>query len=229
MILINLLPPEMRKRKVQIQFNPLMAGLAACILLNVLMIGGFFWLKHRKKYADELLVTRQAELAVATQKADAVRAMEAEIAAYRTRRDYILGLLNRKVFWAKTLDDFSNFLTQPFESYQVCTQSLTVTERAVAKGRQGGADEVTYGFVWRYKILGLESQKSGTYINDFFAKMQQSQFWGEYGFQGKPEDRYWGDRPRFNDDIGRVVIEGDLDWQRLKIAEPVIAGRKRGN
>jgi hypothetical protein len=220
MILINLLPPELRKRKVQLQFNPLFAALAACLVVDLLMLGGFFWVKHRKQVAEETLSEQQGILAQKTQEAQVVTAMEAEINKYKLRRDYILSLLNRKVFWAKTIDDFSSFLTQEWDGFSVCAQSLTIADRGVTKGRKGEPDLVTYGFSWRYKLVGLESQKSGTYIHTMFARMQDSDFWSEYGFLGKPEDRYFGDRPRENDTIKRVIIEGDLDWQRLKIAAP---------
>lgn len=229
MILINLLPPELRKRKVQLQFNPMLAGLAACLLVVVGMLGGFLWLKQRKKVADETLVQRQTELADATRRADEVKAMEAEIDRYKLRRDYILGLLNRKMFWAKTIDDFATFLNQSFDGYQVSVQSVAIVDQGTAGG--GGrrnapeAETVSYGLTWRYKIMGAEFQKSGTYLNSLLTSLNDSDFWSEFGFQGKAEDKYFGDRPRWNETIERVIIEGDLNWVRVKVAAPVAVAR----
>jgi len=229
MILINLLPPELRKRKVQLQFNPMLAGLAACLLVVVGMLGGFLWLKQRKKVADQTLVQRQEELDVATRRADEVKAMEAEIDRYKLRRDYILSLLNRKMFWAKTIDDFATFLNQSFDGFQVSVQSVAIADRGTASaggGRNASAAElVSYGLTWRYKIVGAEFQKSGTYLNALTTSLNGSAFWKEFGFQGKAEDKYFGDRPRWNESIERVIIEGDLNWLRVKLAAPVTAAR----
>lgn len=226
MILINLLPPELRKRKLQLQFNPMLAGLAACLLVVLGMLGGYMWLKHRKKVADDLLVQRQTELAEATRRADEVKAMEAEIDRYKLRRDYILGLLNRKMFWAKTIDDFATFLNQSFEGFQVSVQSVAITDQGTTSaggGRRNAptAETVSYGLSWRYKIVGDEFQMSGTYLNALLTSVNNSNFWSEFGFQGKAEEKYFGDRPRWNEVIERVIVEGDLNWVRVKVAAPV--------
>lgn len=239
MILINLLPPELRKRKLQLQFNPMLLGLAACLLVVLGMLGGYLWLKQRNKAAEDLLAQRQTELADATRQAEEVKAMEKEIDRYKERRDYILSLLNRKMFWAKTFDDFATFLNQSFEGFQVCVQSVVVADRGAQSGparpapgargpagRGAAAPElVSYALTWRYKIIGNEFQLSGTYLNVLLSSLNDSVFWKEFGFVGKPEDKYFGDRPEWNSDIERVIVEGDLNWLRVKQAAPVAAVR----
>lgn len=237
MILINLLPPELRKRKLQLQFNPMLAGLAACLLVVLGMLGGYLWLKQRNAAAEDLLTQRQTELADATRRAEEVKAMEKEIDRYKERRDYILSLLNRKMFWAKTFDDFATFLNQSFDGFQVCVQSVVVADQgqagparpapAARGGARGAAapEQVSYSLTWRYKIIGAELQMSGTYLNILLSTLNDSVFWQEFGFAGKPEDKYFGDRPKWNSDIERVIVEGDLNWLRVKQAEPVAAAR----
>jgi len=229
MILINLLPPELRKRKVQLQFNPMLLALAACLLVVVGMLGGYLWLKQRRVAAEHMLVQKQLDLETVTKLADEVRKKQVEIDLFQKRHDYILSLIGQKMFWAKTIDDFATFLNQPFEGYQVCVQNLAVTESKdqPAAGRTSARNAepsvVAYGLTWRYKIVGDEFQKSSSYFFALMKTLQDSAFWSEHGFQGKPELKYFGNKPRWNAELEKEIIENDLTWVRAKLAVPPAA------
>lgn len=232
MILINLLPPELRKRKVQLQFNPMLLALAACLLVVVGMLGGYLWLKQRRVAAEQMLVDRQLHLELVTKQADEVRKKQAEIDLFQKRHDYILSLIGQKMFWAKTIDDFATFLNQPFEGYQVCVQNLAVTESkdqpaaSRTSARDAAPSVVTYGLTWRYKIVGDEFQKSSSYFFALMKTLQESPFWSEHGFQGKPELKYFGNKPRWNAELEKEIIENDLTWVRAKMALPPVAATR---
>lgn len=239
MILINLLPPELRKRKVQLQFNPMLLGLAACLLVVVGMLGGYLWLKQHRVAAEQLLVERKQHLEDVTKLAAEVRKKQEKIKEFQDRHEYILSLIGQKMFWAKTIDDFATFLNQPFDGYQVCVQSLAVTESKIqapaggrTSARNAGPSVVSYGLTWRYKIVGDEFQKSSSYFFALMKTLQDSVFWSEHGFQGKPELKYFGNKPRWNAELEKEIIENDLTWVRAKLVVPTATPtgpRARGN
>lgn len=216
MILINLLPPELRKRA-STGISPVFAGALGGGLLVLLSIAFFIWLQFvRLPNAVRELEDRDSELAVKTVKADEVLALEAQITEYEKRRDDILALINRKVYWARSIDEFASLLSGQWsvEGFRVSAQDLAFAELPADAKK---SDEVRCSFKWRYKLLGDED-RSGDYINSFFKTIERSKFWSEQGFVGKPDMRYDGDRPRWNPNLQKVVVEGNLDWQRLKVA-----------
>jgi len=217
MIFINLLPPEMRKRA-STGISPVFAGAVGGVLAVLLAIGVFVWLQFfRLPHAQRFLEERTTELAEKTAKADAVLALESQITEYEKRRDDILALINRKVYWGRTIDEFASLLTGQWsvEGFRVSAQDLTFAEMPSSDAKK--SDEVRYSFRWRYKLLGDED-RSGDYLNSFFKTIERSRFWAEQGFVEKPERNYDGDRPRWNSELQKVVVEGNLDWQRLKVA-----------
>ena len=61
MILINLLPPEMRKKQGNV--NPLVYAIAACYLVALVPAGTWLWLKYvRLPAAEQELSVRTATL-----------------------------------------------------------------------------------------------------------------------------------------------------------------------
>lgn len=227
MIIINLLPPELRKRKTEFQFNPMMGGGVAGAVVCVLALCVFLWLKARVAESTLILEEKTATLAEKTAQAQAVTEREALIAAFENRRDTIFGLLGRKMYWARTIDEFAKQIagewTQP--GFQVSSGDLTITDLPTEK-RAGGPNEARASFRWRYKIVGDVNTKSGDYINSFFKTMERSAFWSSQGFVGKPDALYDGDRPRWNEKIKKVIVEGAVDWQRYKVAEFMKKGVK---
>src|SRR5947209_5213367 len=105
MILINLLPPELRKRSTS--YNPAALGfsaaLAACLLL-FLFCGWVHWKKLPE--AVRIQEEKNDELTDKTAKAAIVQANEAKIAELKERKDKLQELIGRKVYWAHALDDF---------------------------------------------------------------------------------------------------------------------------
>jgi len=216
MILINLLPPELRKRA-STGISPLFAGAVGGGVLVLLMASAFLWLQFsRLPKAEQIVVERTQELGEKTIVADRVLALKATIIDYENRRDSILALINRKVYWARTIDEFSSLLTGQWsvEGFQVSVQDMTMAE---IPGDPKAPDNVRCSFRWRYKLIGGED-RSGDYINSFFKTIELSRFWIDHGFVDKPDLGYDGDRPRWNPQLQKVVVEGTLNWERLKIA-----------
>lgn len=216
MILINLLPPELRKRAAT-GISPVFASAVGGGVAVLLALSGYLWLQFgRLPAAQEELDARTTELAEKSAKADAVLALEAQIIEYEKRRDDILALINRKVYWGRTVDEFASLVSGQWsvEGFRVSAQELTFE---VLPSEAKKVEEVRSAFRWRYKLLGDED-RSGDYINSFFKDIERSRFWSEQGFVGKPDTRYDGDRPRWNAGLQKVVVEGNLDWQRVKMA-----------
>jgi len=215
MILINLLPPEMRKRAAT-GISPVFASAVGGGLAVLLALSGYLWLNFsRIPAAEREIEERSEELAQKTARADAVLALDAQIIEYEKRRDDILFLINHKVYWARTIDEFASLLSGQWsvDGFRVSAQDLTFA----VLPRDKKSAEVRSSFTWRYKLLGDED-RSGDYINAFFKDIERSRFWSDHGFVGKPDTRYDGDRPRWNKALQKVVVEGNLDWQRTKVA-----------
>jgi hypothetical protein len=234
MILINLLPPELRKRAGGV--NPIFLAVIGGAVVNVALLGFWLWLHFmRLPHAEDVLNEKIALLEVRTAEAQVVIDLQAKIAEAKVRRNKIVSLLARKMYWAKTLDDFANLLTGKFgfpgfngamvemPGLDVRIGELTIKELgAQTTARRGGGaskgEEVVYGFKWKYKLLGTDMNRPGEYVKAFFKTTERSVFWTDKdnNFNGKPEDGYFGDRPEIRTKIGRVVVEGTLEWQRHK-------------
>lgn len=229
MILINLLPPELRRR--QGGASPLFisvvgGGLAALLLLG--LCAYVHW--GRIPNAQAIKAAKEDELAKVKAEAAQVLALEAQIGEFKQRRNVIVGLLARKVYWARTIDEFVNLLggTWTVPGFDVRCLDLAISEAAPSQADRSGDGEalVAFNFTWKYKLVGRERQQAGDYIQSFFATIKASPFWTQQGFVDKPERTYNGDQPKANADIQRVVIEGPLQWQRVKvIKDKTLAGR----
>lgn len=223
MILINLLPPEMRKKQGDI--NPLVYGVAACYLAAFIPVCTWGWLKYSRLPAAEVELARvNQDLEQKTAAAAAVEALEAQISEFEAHRNEVVGLLARKVYWAKAINEFANHLNGPdgipWKGFDVCCTDLTI--QPVSVPRESGAaagkreESVTVGFRGRYRLLGLERDKAGDYVKDFFSLTESSKFWTQTGFLSKPELTYKGDTPDWKPGISRVSVEFTLDWIRMK-------------
>ena len=222
MILINLLPPELRRRQsgVSPMFMSVVAGGSACLLLLVVYLYVQF---VRIPSSEALLRDKIVELEEKTKKANEVLEIEKQIAEATERKQKIVGLMQRKVYWARTLSEFATLLNGPWTTpgFDVRCLDLTVNEGTAPGDRRSttSADTVNCQVVWRYKLLGKERPLAGDYIKSFFETIKASKFWSEQGFIDKPDKTYQGDVPRMNVQIGRVVIEGSLTWERVKVVK----------
>ena len=220
MILINLLPPELRKRQGGVSpfFLSLVVGGGSCVLLTLLWL---YILLVRIPNADRVFAAKEVELAEKTALAAEVLKIEAQITEAKNRYEQIVGMMNRKVYWARTIDEFATLLNGPFTvpNFDVRCLELTISESSALPGNRRGAAEaatVAFNVNWKYKLLGKEFIRNGDYIKSFFDTIGSSKFWSEQGFVEKPEKSYLGDQPRMRKEIQRVVIEGNLEWQRVK-------------
>jgi hypothetical protein len=219
MILINLLPPEMRKKQGNV--NPLLYAVAACYLVALVPAGTWLWLKYvRLPAAEEELASRTAVLDQKTAEAAAVEALGAQIAEAEAHRDQVIGLLSRKVYWAHALDEFVNHLNgpggTPWKGFEVSCIDLNIQPISGTAPAAKKDPIVMVGVRGRFKIVGLERDKAGDYIREFFATTESSKFWSGMGFVGKPELTYRGDTPDWKPAIDRIAVEFSLDWVRIK-------------
>lgn len=225
MIHINLLPPELRKRRTGV--SPVTMSLVGGGVVCLLMLIGTWVVYGHIADAEARFAEKTTELADKTAKAKAVTDLEAVIADAKKQRDYLVTLLLQKMYWARTIDEFANTLNGQWSmtGYDVRCLDLTINQ-AVAAPAAGGArrdkgqTEVTYNFSWRYKLLGKDLAQHGDYIQSFFNTLAASRLWNEHGFVGRPADSYRGHTPKWDAGIESLIIENSLQWQRTKLVSP---------
>lgn len=236
MILINLLPPELRKRGSGV--SPVFASVVGGGVVNGLLLLFLIYVQFvRLPAARDLLAKKQEELQQKTAQAEQVLARKNVIAAFEARRDTVVGLLASKMFLARNLDDFANLLTGRWSlasptggtielpNLEVRALDLAIKESAGGTAENRGpakTSEVVYTYKWKYQIVGTDTNRGGDYIKAFFFTVENSPFWRGYnkdGFLGKPEDPYLGDKPEWANDIQRSVIENSIEWRRRKLVD----------
>jgi hypothetical protein len=221
MIHINLLPPELRKRRTG-SISPVAAGFAASCILCLAIAGGLAFISWKIGKAEERIADLKIEIETKQQQAEAVKKIEAAIDDFQKQRDSIVNLLAQKVYWAHTIDEFVNTLNGPWlmPDIQVRCSELTIAPAAsTTSGPRQSAkagDQAVYNFSWRYRLFGKERALHGDYVNAFFRTLSASRLWNEHGFVGTPAESYRGHDPRWNPTIERVVIESSMDWRRVK-------------
>ena len=237
MILINLLPPELRRAR-RTGVNPLMVAGAGGIIIVLSLAGFWAWVKFsRIAAADATLEKLSADLATATTRADAVRKLDTQIAEFEKLHGTITNLITHKVLWAHTLDDFANLLWAKNENhwnldgYEVRCTGLTIAPATAALGpRRGstGGDTISFSFRTSFKILGDQHDRAGDYVSDFFKCVEASHFWRDNGFTGNAEDPFKGATPNWKPNIKKVVTDLPMDWTRVKtITAPTGTGAQK--
>jgi hypothetical protein len=225
MILINLLPPELRRAR-RSGISPVFLAAAAGLIVVLGLFSTWMWVEYgRIRAADAKIADLEVELAEATAKADQVKAVEQEITNYEKLHETITKLITAKVFWARTLDDFANLLAQTNgnhwtleDEYEVRCIGFSVSpaqSQSSRSSRQG--ETVSFAFRANFRITGKNRDKAGDYVRSFFRTVELSRFWKDNGFVGKAEDPFRGDSPRYNKDLGLVVTDLPLEWNRVKV------------
>lgn len=226
MILINLLPPELRRAR-RSGVNPVYLAAAAGLVVVLTCAGTWAWIEFsRIKVAEAKLEEAKLQLLAATAAADKVREIDKQIAAAEKLHTTISRLIGRKVLWARTLNEFCNLLAKDGgnawtrEGYEVRCTGLTIAPAAaaaVARGQKSAGETVTYSFRANFKLVGEKRDQAGDYVQSFFQSVELSKFWREHGFVGRAEDPFKGDSPKEVADIGRVVTDLPLEWRRVKV------------
>ncbi|MEK7412644.1 MAG: hypothetical protein AAB263_04930 [Planctomycetota bacterium] len=226
MILINLLPPELRRAR-RTGVNPLMVAGAGGVVIVLALAGFWAWVKYaRVADADVKIAALKVDLDLATSRANAVRELDKQIANFEKLHGTITNLITHKVLWARTLDDFANLLWAKnenhwnLEGYEVRCTGLTIAPATGSSGsrRQSTTGEmVTYTFRTSFKILGEQRDRAGDYVSDFFKCVEASRFWRDNGFQGNAEDPFKGATPNWKHDIKKVATDLPMEWTRIKI------------
>ncbi|MBA2482631.1 MAG: hypothetical protein H0V44_18365 [Planctomycetes bacterium] len=219
MILINLLPPELRKSGGGV--NPLVVTAAAGVSICLLLFCFFAWISWVKvPAAKRLLADKQDELVRKREEAEKVEAIRAQIVEFEARRTALLTQLGKKVYWAHTLDDFATLLAGDWKGFNV--RCLDLSAMPTGGDRKG---ESANAFKVRLQLVGEERAKAGDYIKSFFHRITESTFWKQNGFVGKAEETYFQDKPVWNPSLNKVVIFFNLEFQRVKpINKPKAGG-----
>lgn len=235
MIHINLLPPELRKRRAGV--SPVFIGVVVGGVVCLLLMGGLVAVKSKIDAADLQITEKTTELTNKKAQAAEVAKIEAKILDAKKQRGYLVGLLAQKVYWARTLDDFVTALNGPWNmfGYEVRCSDLIITPAAPAGGaaspnrRSQEQTEVAFSMQWHYKLLGKEMALHGDYIKSFFNSLAVTRLWSEHGFVGHPMANYTGHTPKWNADIESVIVDNPLTWRRVKIVSTGKPGAAGGN
>ncbi|MHC5067801.1 MAG: hypothetical protein ACYTF0_04350 [Planctomycetota bacterium] len=226
MIRINLLPPELRKRQGGgVQGDQLAVGALALVALAFAL--GWAWLHFaRIPYAERHLTEVEAELVQATAEADEARALDAEIQQFEKRLVTLRGLINSKMRWAATLNDFVDLMARDewrVPGFQIACGNLSIDQAkqaSTSRSRRSSAKEsIRFKLSWDMQLVGADFQRNGDYVYAFFQDMAESAFWSDNGFVDRPMEPYRGDRPEQEEDIDRVVVSHRLEWYRDKQVE----------
>jgi hypothetical protein len=226
MILINLLPPELRKKRGGGgSSNPLLLPIAAVWILPLAAAGLWLYLDYvRLPQSVQILADKTAELADKTALAKTVTDKKEKIAAAQAQLDTIENLVGQKLYWAPVLDDFATHLTTSWTDFEISCTSFSIQPASAAQPGSNKKEAPQSVLRGTYRLLGKDFTKSGDYIRSFFAQTQVSPFWMNHGFVGRSEASYNGDTPRWIAEIERAGIELNIDWTRSK---PVASDKKR--
>ncbi len=229
MILINVLPPEHRRRDSGV--SPVFLAIAASLLVN--LVCGVLWayvhfsaLPTAQQQLTDLEGVRDRKRTEAA----AVDAIQKQITAAKKHKETLFELLESKVYTARSMYEFLqefNSDEMTGQGFNVSFSRLEITPRAKGRSKRGASkkkEDRIRSVDWKlsWKLVGElgkgidRDEISGQYIQAFFANLKNGPFWNNpsNGFEGSPIDTYVGDTPSVNAELGKVVISGSLGWVR---------------
>ncbi len=236
MIIINVLPPEYRRRDIGVNPITLSIGGAALVNFFILLIWAyiaFLSIPHAETIKERLTNDR----ATAEKKAKEVDEVVKQIEEQLQVRKVLVDLLNKKVYWAKTINDFVTVLTDPSNrlntgGFEVSIESFSIaeakTEGVAARGKKKSVTPTgrTFDVTWTPQIMSTNAMKMNANIRTFFDVFEQSEFWTEHSFSDQPDKTYPGARVEVKDELGRSVAMFPLVWKRyvpLKNSDNLVA------
>lgn len=225
MILINVLPPEYRRRDTGV--SPVFLALVAAVLVN--LSAGALWYyvsQVRIPAAENILADRQQELAEVQVTANKVRKKKQELAEFEKRSNLLNQLFAQKVYWGHCLDDFADLFTRKTgeqTGYDVSVGNLNISPQIDRTSRRQQRNEeqsaIAHTLRLTLKLVGEVPDQAGTYQRNMFRMVDASEFWNEHTFLNKSDFSYKGDRPQVNEVAGKVIITLPLEWIRVSTPE----------
>ena len=231
LIIINVLPPEYRRRDIGV--NPITLSIAGAVVVNLIV--ALLWayialvsIPHAEKVRQE----REATKADYTAKAKLVDEKLKKIQDQKNVKAVLDNLLNKKVYWAKTLDGFANMLsalnTQGSKGeFWVSADSLKISEviqqntggrRPRAKAKTPEITSRVFNFDWKVQVVSKDPMKPLANLRTFFSRFEGSDFWFENKFVGDPDGTDTGSSHKLQEDVNLTVSVFDLKWKRQVIS-----------
>lgn len=235
MIIINVLPPEYRRRDIGI--NPITISIAGAALVNFIVVLVWLYIAFISiPAAEKERSDREAVKNRVAAEAAKVDKIEGKITAQLKVRKTLIDLLNKKVYWAKTLNDFVNVLTEPSNplnssGFEVSVESFEITETQKQQVRTRGKKQSdadsgrSFDFEWKALVLTDNPQAIPEHIRTFFFVFESSDFWIKHGFKNQPDKSYTGNKIEVKEEVGKAIAIFDLTWNRIvfsRNAEDVI-------
>ncbi len=235
MIIINVLPPEYRRRDIGI--NPITLSIAGAALVNVIVL--LLWayinllsIPNAEAVRDQKVVERNA----AEKKAKEVDKVEAEIAKQKAVQDTLESLLNKKVYWAKTLNDFVNVISDPNNrlnngNFKVSVDSISIKEAKSTSSRTKRSSTPaiegrTFEFEWKVQVVSEDAMQVNANVRTFFQVFEVSDFWIKHKFKDQPDMNYGGHKVQAQKDVDRSVAKFGLTWGRYIPSQKALASVK---
>jgi hypothetical protein len=235
LIIINVLPPEYRRRDIGI--NPITLSLAGAALVNFIVVLIWAYIALLSIPAAEVKKEEMiSKKNVVQEKANQVDKIDGEIKDNRAIKQVLVDLLNKKVYWAKTINDFVGVLSNQSNAlnssgFEVSVESFKIaeTKQEVARTTRGKAEADTSGrsfdFEWKPLIMTDKPEFMGENVRTFFSVFETSDFYLKHGFKDKPDKTYSGVNVNIEEDVAKSVAIFSLQWNRIvfsRNAEDVI-------
>lgn len=242
LIIINVLPPEYRRRDIGV--NPITLSIAGAAFVNVIILLLWAYIQLVSiPHALDVKDVAAADRAEWKAKAEKVKEIDKDIVKAERRFGELITLLNKKVYWAKTLSEFVTVLSTDerlnTDAFQVSIDSLEIKEvRSSGRTPRGKKKKKAqpariFNFDWTARIVGLDRETLGAHPHTMFTVFETSDFWGRLTakkFMDQPDTSYDNFKIQVNEKIGKAVTSVKMQWKRISIPEDpkVLLAKARG-